>query len=114
MHLQRAISNFAILIVGSLASSVAFLSTRLNEVVFYGLVGACVVLMAVVISTAKTRMGRHFPALLGKPIVPRWNISLKSATQFPIAAYRAINKTTKSPVPPQTLLPAQPQRANAA
>ena len=113
MHLQRAISNFAILIVGSLASSVAFLSTRLNEVVFYGLVGACVVLLVVVVSTAKTRMGRHFPVLLGKPIVPRWNMALRSATQFPIAAYRAINKT-KAEVPPQTLLPAQPQRANAA
>jgi hypothetical protein len=113
MHLQRAISNFAILLVGSLASSVAFLSTRLNEVVFYGLVGACVVLLAVVVSTARTRMARHFPALLGKPIVPRWNLSLRSAKQIPMAAYRAMNKT-KSDAPPQTLLPAQPQRASAA
>jgi hypothetical protein len=113
MQLQRAISNFAILLVGSLASSVAFLSTRLNEVVFYGLVGACVVLLAVVVSTARTRMARYFPALLGKPIVPRWNLTLRSASQIPMAAYRAINKP-KTEEPPQTLLPAQPQRANAA
>jgi hypothetical protein len=113
MHLQRAISNFAILIVGSLASSVAFLSTRLNEVVFYGLVAACAVLLAVVVSTARTRIGRRFPALLGKSIVPRWNVSLRSATQIPMAAYRVINKS-KAEAPPQTLLPAQPQRANAA
>lgn len=113
MHLQRAISNFAILIVGSLTSSVAFLSTRLNQVVFYGLVAACVVLLAVLVSTARTRMSRRFPALLGKSIVPRWNLSLRSATKIPMAAYRVINKP-KPEMPPQTLLPAQPERANAA
>jgi hypothetical protein len=108
MHLQRAISNFAILIVGSLTSLVAFLSTRLNEVLFYVLAGGCVVMGLVLASTALGRLGRRVPELLGKSVVPRWNLSPKAPKGKPFVAYRVKNKKQ------QTLIPTQPERANAA
>jgi hypothetical protein len=107
MHVERAVSNFAILIVGSLVALVAFLSTRLNHVVFYVLVAACLVMAVVLASSAKKNLTRIFPGLMGETIVPRWNMKVRTVTH-PIATYRM--KARRQ----QTLIPAQPQRANAA
>ena len=107
MQVQRAISNFAILIVGSVTSLVAFLSTRLNHVVFYALVAGCAILLVAVLSNMKKRLSVRFPGILGKSIVPRWTLTLRRE-KFPVAAYRMKAKRQ------QTLLPTQPQRAEAA
>jgi hypothetical protein len=107
MHVQRAISNFAILVVGSLTSLVAFLSTRLNHVVFYALVAGCAILLIAMASNLKKRLSVRFPGLMGKSIVPRWTLTSRR-TKFPVASYRL--KTKRQ----QTLLPTQPQRAEAA
>jgi hypothetical protein len=114
MHVQRAVSNFAILVVGSLTSLVAFLSTRLNEVVFYVLAAACFVMLVVMVSTAKKRLGRRFPALLGKSIVPRWNIAISGARQASRAAIHREKNKPQFDVQRSTLLPAQPRRTRAA
>lgn len=107
MHVQRAISNFAILIVGSLTSLVAFLSTRLDHVVFYALVAGCVILLLAFASNAKKRLSVRFPGLMGKSIVPRWTLT-RRPVKFPAPTYRM--KTVRQ----QTLIPTQPQRAQAA
>jgi hypothetical protein len=107
MHVQRAISNFAILVVGSLTALVAFMSTRLNHVVFYALVAGCAILLIAMASNLKKRLSARFPALMGKSIVPRWTLTSRRA-KFPATSYRM--KTKRQ----QTLVPTQPQRAEAA
>jgi hypothetical protein len=107
MHVQRAISNFAILVVGSVTSLVAFLSTRLDHLVFYALVAGCAVLLIVMASDLKKRLSVRFPGLMGKSIVPRWTLAPRRE-KIASAPYRMKSKR------PQTLLPTQPQRAQAA
>jgi hypothetical protein len=111
MHVERAISNFAILVVGSVTALVAFLSTRLNHVVFYALVAGCAILLIAMASNLKKRLSLRFPGLMGKSIVPRWTMTLgraKVPARATAAAYRM--KTKRQ----QTLVPSQPQRAEAA
>ncbi|MGA8038328.1 MAG: hypothetical protein WA823_14220 [Candidatus Acidiferrales bacterium] len=87
MHLQRAISNFAILVVGSLTSLVAFLSNRLNQFLLVVVLMALAVIIVVAASTAKKQVGRYFPSLMGKAIVPRWNLSLRTTKPLPSSSY---------------------------
>jgi hypothetical protein len=79
MHVERAFSNLAILIVGSMTAMVAFVSTRLNHIYFYVLAAACIVLVLVVAASAFRRLARRIPAVLGKAIAPRWEIARRSA-----------------------------------
>jgi hypothetical protein len=107
MQVQRAVSNFAILVVGSLTSLVAFISTRLNHVVFYALVAGCAILLIAMASNVKKRLSIRFPGLMGKSMVPRWTLTQRPA-KSPVTTARM--KTKRQ----QTLIPAQPQRAQAA
>lgn len=113
MHLQRAISNFAILIVGSLTSLIAFLSNRLNEFLVAVVLVALAVILLVAASTAQKRLGRYFPSMMGKPIVPRWNLSLRTSQPLPTYSYRAKHKK-KTDVRPDKVVLKRAHRANAA
>lgn len=62
-----------------MTAMVAFVSTRLNHIYFYVLAGACIVLALIVTASALRRLGRRFPALLGKAIAPRWEMARRNA-----------------------------------
>jgi hypothetical protein len=86
MHVERAFSNLAILIVGSMTAMVGFVSTRLNHIYFYVLAGACIVLALIVTASAFRRLARRFPVLLGKVIAPRWEMARRKAKPVAILA----------------------------
>jgi hypothetical protein len=113
MHVQRAVSNFAILIVGSLTSLIAFLSNRLNEFLLVVVLAALAVIILVAASTAKKRLDRYFPSTMGKPTVPRWNLSLRSSQQLPTYSYRA-KPQSKRHVRPDSVVLKQGRRAASA
>ncbi len=109
MHLERAFSNLAILIVGSMTAMVAFVSTRLNHIYFYVLAAACVVLALAVAASTFRKVAGRFPALAGKPDAPRWDA--KARVGKPVV--NMLKQQNAKPKAVQAIEPAPPLSAGS-